>query len=179
MPYTWLSETRRNLLDELYFVFGMYVFGIDLKHATLSSCISYLFPAYTLGSHHIEIFTDTHIRHAFSHLWAFVHGLSSICMYSPFLSYLEDSYSFSQNVIRQHLVKPSQIPQTDNGSLLCVPMPFGEISVVALRIWCSKYLFVGLSPPYPGCEFFIYLCIFIVWQLINVDQLLEESELRL
>lgn len=43
LPYTWLSETRRNVLDELYFLFDMHVFGLDLNHADLSSCISYLF----------------------------------------------------------------------------------------------------------------------------------------
>lgn len=31
LSYTWLSETKGNLLDKLYFDFGMHVFGLGLN----------------------------------------------------------------------------------------------------------------------------------------------------
>lgn len=45
LPHTWLSETRRNLLNEPYFVLSCtHVFSLGLTHANLSSFISYHIP---------------------------------------------------------------------------------------------------------------------------------------
>lgn len=127
LPHTQLSETRRNLLNEPYFVFCKHVFSLGLTHANLSSFISYHIPTYILSSHRLEIFRYSSMPCSFTSL-----GLckqpSFICIYFPFLFYLEENYSFSKNLIRYHFLSKAFPNSLNNQQLppLCSYCPLGK-----------------------------------------------------
>lgn len=116
----------------------------------------------------MEIFSSRYMSCSFTSLGLCTQP-SSIYIYSPFLFYLEENYSFSKTLIRYHFLCEAFPNSPDSSFLFCVPLTLWR------NLCCSTeailfYLFVCLSPSQPGCEFFgassfIHLRIFTTWQL--------------